>query len=810
MQKTIFTVTGMSCAACAARVEHAARSVQGVAEIEVNLLKNTLRCSLDPSSREALFLAVKKAGYGLTERQNKKLNTKELQAMRYKLFASAVLTLVLLLLSHGIVTVSSHPVTQCAAESIVALAVLVVNAPLIRSGFSALFRLSPTMDSLVTLGALTSFFFGLVTLYRMYGASAESVEVLSRTLYFESTATIVTLITFGKWLEARAKKETCDALTELAELLPHTVTRWVKGKEETIALSMLKVDDILVLKAGDRVGADAIIVEGSVLCDESTLTGESLPVAKDTGARIFASCGVLTGYAKARVRDIGDKTEFARILSLVDSATTQKAPIARLANRVSAYFVPFVIAIAFLTGVVWFSLGATIDFALTLAVSVLVISCPCALGLATPTAIMVGMGRAAKAGILFKSPEVLEAVATIERVYLDKTGTVTQGTMCLTQVIALTTIEENRLLSYAAAVEAQSNHALAKAILGRAKAEEVKTLKATSFTQGAGFVSAHVDSHRVAIGNAAAFPCDKKIAEQIKLWGEKSKIALLFLIDDVPSGLFVFDDRIRPESKIAVAALKERAIEVFLLTGDNKEVAQSVAREVNIDSEKVLAGVTPEGKQQAVLKAGASRSMMVGDGVNDAPALCSAGIGVAIGAGSNVAIDAAQLVLQHNNLLDVVRAVDLSRAVMRIIRENLFWAFFYNILGIPLAAGVFYGLTGWTLTPTFAALAMSLSSVTVVTNALRLRRIVLPCERQFPKPLQEKETIMKNEIQLSIDGMMCEHCVAHVKKALEGVPGVESVRVSLKAKSACVTGKVDTAKLIDAVKEAGYEAQLAS
>lgn len=936
MEQVKFAVTGMSCAACSARVEKAARGTPGVAEASVNLLKNTMVCRIAEGEDEArvcdaVCRAVADAGYGASVMDGAPKtapgaakNEAELEAaraesaLRVRLGVSLVLCVLLMILAMGpmagivlppLFDPMKNPVGAGFTQFLVAIPVVALNFKFYRNGFKGLLHGAPNMDTLVAIGSGASLVFGIFALYRMIalvnGGAWSAAMAYAHNLYFDSAAMILTLITVGKYFEARAKGKTTQAVSRLMSLVPETAVRLAGGTEEVVPAESLRVGDRIVLKTGERIAVDARVIEGEGTVDESAMTGESLPVTKTVGDTLSGATLVTSGRFVAEAVRVGGDTALAQIIRLIDEATSGKAPISRLADRVSAVFVPAVIAIAVVTGIVWLFLDSSWEFAATAAVSVLVISCPCSLGLATPTAIMVGTGVGARNGLLFKSAEALERMKAVTTVVLDKTGTVTKGSPALTDVIPLAGLTRKEVLCLAGPVEAASEHPLARAIAAAAKEMMPDLAAAADFKQTAGSVCGTVQGHFVQIGNATLLSKEHKNAMEAELGrlGDEGKTALVVLVDKNPAAILALADPIKDDSARAVAAFKARGVAVRMLTGDNARTAAAVARAAGIDAEDVTAEVLPADKEKVVrdLQQAGEVVMMVGDGINDAPALTRADVGLAIGAGTDVAVESADVVLVKSRLTDAVAAWDLSHSVMRNIRQNLFWAFFYNAVGIPVAAGVFYPVFGWLLSPMIGAAAMSMSSVCVVTNALRLRfwknafgqgaaapdtpaaspagqdkpqqvaadtpsdgqkdfslklniagmmcghctarvqkalgavpgvrdvRVVLEDNAAYVASdislkdqlaaavagagyevtsvveLGKKEKTME-QITIKVEGMMCGHCVAHVEKALRAVPGVTAVTVSLEEKTAKVQGTADAGALIDAVKEAGYEA----
>lgn len=781
--KSVFNITGMSCAACAARVDKAVSAVRGVQSVAVNLLKNTMRVEYDEKtvSPAVIVSAVERAGYGarvLGEKQPAEQRSENLEG---RLIVSVCATLFLMTLTMG--GMIGLPVPEMSAESfgltqfLLTLVVLFANADFFKKGFKTLFAGAPTMDSLIALGAGAAVTYSVAGLYQKQTA-----------LYFESAAMILTLVLFGRYLEAGAKAKTAQAIAELASLAPQTAVVLKNGTEQTVAIADLAVGDLIVVKTGERVAADGIVVEGAASVDESALTGESLPVQKTVGDTVKTATFAVSGRIVLRAEKIGRDTALAQIIRLVDEATNSKAPIARLADKISGVFVPVVITAAVLTFAVWMICGAGTAFALEKAIAVLVISCPCALGLATPTAIMVGTGRGAKAGVLFKSAQALETVGRADVIALDKTGTITVGKPFVTDILG----DEDEVLRLAAALETQSEHPLGRAIIERAGNLDLPAVSGFKQIVGRG-ITGVINGELCAVGNAAA-AIDNPFAAAAEQWTERAKTALFVVKGGKTIGAIAVADKVKADAKAAVERLEKAKVSVVMLTGDNEKTARAVAKQAGISA--VFAEMSPQDKDAEILalQQGGHTVVMAGDGINDAPALARADVGMAMGRGTDVALDCADVVLTNNDLFSVVFAVELGRAVLKNIKENLFWAFFYNAVGIPVAAGVLYPCFGITLSPMIAAAAMSCSSISVVLNALRLRRFNLT---------KGKSTM--NKI-VFVDGMHCAHCAAFVEKSLKAVDGVADVSVDLAGKKASVTLEKAVADdvLIKAVADAGF------
>ncbi len=799
-----YHITGMSCAACSSRVEKAVSKLPGVTACSVNLLTHSMR--VEGSAKDAeIIAAVEHAGYGASsdapgnaapqqsDDASSRENEQEQRTLWVRLLASLVFLLALMAISMGHL-MWGWPLPAFLAENHVAMgllqlllagAVMVINQRFFISGFRGLVHRAPNMDTLVALGAAAAFLYSTVALFSMTGAQlrgdTDAVMHAMHEFYFESAAMILTLITVGKLLEARSKGKTTDALRGLMQLAPKTATVLRDGAEVTVAIDAVRRGDQFVVRPGESIPVDGVVLEGASAVNESALTGESIPVDKAPGDAVSAATLNQSGFLRCEATRVGEDTTLSQIIRMVSDAAATKAPIAKAADRVSGVFVPVVLAIAAVTLIVWLAVGRPVGFALARAISVLVISCPCALGLATPVAIMVGNGVGAKNGILFKNAQALEEAGKVAVVALDKTGTITSGEPRVTDILPAWQIPENELLQCAAALEAKSEHPLARAVMQCVAQRGISPQQAAEFAaHPGGGVSAQLAGQALYGGNLsfvrehATLPAEADA--QYERLAKAGKTPLFFVRGAEFLGIIAVADTVREGSIDAVKALRRMGIRVVMITGDNARTAQAIANTVGVDD--VIAGVLPDGKEQAVrsLKQH-GRVAMVGDGINDAPALTCADTGIAIGAGTDVAIDAADVVLMKSSLSDVPAAIRLSRATLRNIRENLFWAFIYNVIGIPLAAGVFIPILGWQLNPMFGAAAMSLSSVCVVTNALRLNVTKLYRNK-------EEHTMKKT---LHIEGMMCGHCEARVKKALEALPQVQEAQVSHETGRAVVT-----------------------
>lgn len=859
MKKEQFNVTGMTCAACSARVEKAVGRLPGVDKIAVNLLKNSMVVEYDETALDTkkIIGAVTEAGYGASLKEAAQqgkaakamqasandIARQEYEAVKKRLKLSLVFAVPLSYISMGHMMGWPLPEIFLGVENamifsltllLLVIPVVFINFKFFRVGFKTLFAASPNMDSLIAIGASASLVYGVYALYKIaYGFGHGDLVLVHRfsmDLYFESAGMILTLITFGKFLEARAKGRTSDAITKLMDLAPKTAVVERDGTELEIPVEEVEKGDILVVRSGMSVPVDGVLTEGHAAVDESAITGESIPVEKETGSKVTGATVVKSGFFKMRADRVGEDTTLAQIVRLVDDATSSKPPIAKMADKVSGVFVPAVIGIAVVTAAVWLLLGESFEFALSNAIAVLVISCPCALGLATPTAIMVGTGRGAASGVLIKSAEALETVHEVNTIVLDKTGTITQGEPGVTDVLYSSSAGEAQLVKTAASLEKYSEHPLAQAIVKYAEQKNVQLVPVTGFAQQAGRGIKGVMEGKVCFGGnrrmleeAGLYDDNVKMLEE-KLAAE-GKTPLFFARDGILLGIIALADRVKPTSRAAIEEMKRMGLEVVMLTGDNARTAQAIQKEVGAD--RVVAEVLPQDKETEIrrLQQQGKKVAMVGDGINDAPALARADVGIAIGAGTDIAIESADLVLMKSDLLDVAGAVQLGHAVIRNIKQNLFWALFYNAICIPVAAGVFYPWLGIKLSPMLGALAMSFSSVFVVTNALRLRFFnpVYAADTGADAPgaaahkcrveavdilnTNKKERVDTMKKVLDIEGMMCQHCVAHVSKALSGVEGVETVEVSLENKNAAVTLAADVSDdaLVKAVVDAGYE-----
>ena len=868
MKKEVYDITGMSCAACSARIEKGISGMEGMEQCSVNLLKNSMTVSYDEDrlDSDGIIHMVEDIGYGAAVHDAgpraqgnspaKKTGAADAAAaqtelMKKRLIISMIFTVPLFYISMGhmagwplpgFLTGMENIMVFAFTQFLLVLPVLAAGGHYFKNGFKNLWRRSPNMDSLIALGSGAAFIYGVYAIYKIawgYGHNEmELVHKFGMDLYFESSAMILTLITLGKFMEARAKSKTSEAITKLMDLAPKTAKLLRDGKETEISVDEVQSGDILAVRDGDTIPVDGRISSGFASVDESAITGESLPVEKQTGDKVTGGTVNKTGYFEMEATAVGENTTLARIIQLVDDATSSKAPIAKLADKVSGVFVPVVIVIAVVAAMVWLAAGQGFETALSIAISVLVISCPCALGLATPTAIMVGTGRGAANGILIKSAEALEITHSIDTVVLDKTGTVTEGKPVVTDVLptaadgkeAVTARQE--LLRTAASLEKLSSHPLADAVLKKAEQEGIAPEAVSDYEMipGQG-ISGQMNGEKCLAGNQRLMESEKidlSAAEGVQeRLADEGKTPLYFARDGKLLGVIAAADVVKPTSSEAVARMREMGMDVIMLTGDNARTAEVIRKQVGIKT--VIADVLPQDKEEKVreLQRQGRKVAMVGDGINDAPALARADVGIAIGAGTDIAIESADIVLMKSDLMDVPSAISLSHAVMRNIKQNLFWAFFYNAIGIPVAAGILYPAFGILLNPMIGAAAMSFSSVSVVSNALRLRFFTPKWKHEAgtPETVQEaevretqnhiKETPKYIEAErkgeaamkktVKIEGMMCQHCVKAATKALEAVEGVTGVTVSLEEKQAVVEGTASDEALTAAVVDAGYE-----
>ena len=815
----------MTCAACQAHVEKAVRGVEGVCSVNVNLLQNTMQVEFDPEKTDpaGIAAAVEKAGYGASERSAggnassapAKSADSDMKAKKYRLWASVCFLLPLFYLCMGGMAGLPEPAVFTGRENMLvfALTQLLLTVPVIalnfhyfRNGFRSIVNRSPNMDSLIALGSSAAFVYSVYGTYMMawdigHGRLAEA-ETYSGSLYYDSCAMILTLITVGKFMEARSKGRTTEAVKKLVSLAPKTAVVERGGEEVTIPSEQLVPGDIFILRAGASVPCDGTVISGSCSADQSALTGESIPVEKQPGDTLMSASVTVSGFVRCRCDKAESESTLSQMIALVEEAASSKAPIARLADRISSVFVPVVIGIALVTLAAWLIAGKELSFALNMAISVLVISCPCALGLATPTAIMVGTGRGAQLGILVKSAESLETAHSVKTAVLDKTGTCTEGKPAVTGITAADGVAEERLLAAVYAPEKNSSHPLAGAIVRYCEEKGVPLGQCSDYaeTEGGG-ISADVCGERVLVGNRRLMEQNgidiSELADKAEEASGRGAVPLFAAVSGAACGLIELADPVKPTSAEAIRQLHDMGIRTVMLTGDNRRTAEAVAAELGID--EVRAELLPADKTRILRELQSSgRTAMVGDGVNDAPSLAAADVGIAVGAGQDIALESADVVLMKNDLRDAAKALSLGRAVMRTIKQNLFWALCYNSIGIPLAAGVFYPVFGWKLNPMFGAAAMSMSSFCVVTNALRLNL--------FGRGRKDGNAASDGRLKMNIKGMMCEKCAAHVSEALNSIEGV-AAEVSLAENCAYITltGDIPRERLTEAVKKAGYK-----
>ena len=818
-----FNVTGMTCSACSAHVEKSVKKLNGVKSVNVNLLQNNMHVDFDETavSVDDIINAVVSGGYGASvagKKQEKKDNKidNEISNMKFRLIVSLVCLVPLMYISMGhmwgwpflsVFHGAENGITFALTQMLLTLPIMYVNRKYYITGFKTLFHGAPNMDSLIAIGSGAAFAYGIIAIYCIgYGlghGDKEFAHSYMMNLYFESAAMILALITLGKFLESRAKGKTSQAIEKLIDLSPKTAVVIRDGKEVTVGVDDVQIGEIVVVKAGQSVPLDGVIVEGNGAIDESAITGESIAVEKNVGDKVIGATINKSGYFKFKVEKVGEDTALSQIIHLVEEASASKAPIAKLADKVSGIFVPVVISIAVITIIVWLLLGKGVSFALSMGISVLVISCPCALGLATPTAIMVGTGKGAQYGILTKSAESLETAHQVDTVVLDKTGTITEGKPSVTD-IAPVGISDKELLQIAASIEYLSEHPIAKAIVEKANGLELSNVADFEQIAGQG-VKGSVDGKKVLAGNYKMMRENNIEVSEDEVFAKDGKTSLYFAVDNKFVGIIAVADTIKATSRQAIEDMRNMGLDVIMLTGDNAVTANAIKNKLSLSS--AVAEVLPSDKEDEVrkLQQNGHKVAMVGDGINDAPALTRADVGIAIGAGTDIAIESADIVLMKSDLQDVVTSIELSHSVIKNIKENLFWAFFYNALGIPVAAGVLYGIAGLKLNPMIAALAMSFSSVFVVSNALRLRFFKPKCNNiKTVKNEKENKTMTKT---IKINGMMCSHCTGRVGEVLNAIDGV-SAEVSLdNGGQAVVTLVKDVSDdvLKKAVVDAGYE-----
>ena len=828
-----YNITGMSCAACSARVEKAVSKLPNVDEVSVNLLTNTMSVKGNSKSSD-IIAAVEAAGYGASLRDasntssdassndSEALKDTQTPLLKKRLEASLIFLIILMYFSMGHMMLglplpswfNNNHVAMGLVQLLLAGIIMIINQRFFISGTKAILNGSPNMDTLVALGSGVSYIWSVYILFLMTasvanGDTSATMQYMDE-FYFESAAMILTLITVGKMLEARSKGKTTDALKSLMKLSPQTATLFIDNAEKNVPISDVKVDDIFIVKPGELVPVDGIVIYGASAINEATLTGESIPVDKTIGDDVSAATINQSGYIRCRATRVGSDTTLSQIIKMVSDASATKAPIAKIADKVSGIFVPVVICIAIVTTIVWLLLGKELAFALARGISVLVISCPCALGLATPVAIMVGSGVGAKNGILFKNAPTLEAAGKVEAVVLDKTGTITKGEPVVTDIYPTGEFNEASLLELAYSLEIKSEHPLAKAIVKKANELNISCFDIDNFSAmpGNGITATYNEIPLLAgsykyISSIINISAD--IESKANEFSNQGKTPLIFSKGGSICGLIAVADTIKPDSKAAISELKGMGIKVLMLTGDNEKTARAIGSEVGVDD--VIAGVLPDGKETVVKNLMKDYKVaMVGDGINDAPALTRADIGIAIGAGSDIAIDSASIVLMKNSLLDVPAAIRLSRNVLRNIHENLFWAFIYNIIGIPLAVGCYISL-GLTLNPMFGAAAMSLSSFSVVSNALRLNLYDIYNSKRDYKIKKKERITMDNSKAIKIEGMMCPHCEARVKKALEELPEISEAIVNHKESNAIIklVSDISDDKIKKTIEEQGYK-----
>lgn len=830
---TQYNVTGMSCAACSARVEKAVNSVDGVTSCAVSLLTNSMGVE-GTASPDEIIKAVTAAGYGASLKDGTKKETTNSDELKdtetpkliKRIAASVVFLIPLMYISMGHMMwgwplphfMDNNHVAMGLAQMLFAIIIMVINQKFFISGFKGLINKSPNMDTLIAIGSGASFLYSTYSLFAMTVAqtAGDSAKVMSYMdgFYFESAAMILTLITVGKTLESYSKGRTTDALKGLLSMAPKTATIIRDGAETEVPTENVQIGDIFAVKPGESIPVDGVIIDGDTAIDESAITGESIPVDKTEGDSVTAATINSSGYIKCRAVRVGEDTTFSQIIKMVSDASATKAPIAKVADKVSGVFVPVVMCIAVVTFVIWLIVGQKFGYSLSRGVSVLVISCPCALGLATPVAVMVGNGMGAKNGILFKTAAALEATGKTQIVAVDKTGTVTLGQPKITDIVPCDNISDDEFLSVAYALEKKSEHPLAKAITDAAQQKNISLKETEEFSILAGNGLKGVIDNKTVIGGSYAFVSgvvdfDNAVTEKYNALAEQGKTPMFFARDNKLLGIIAVADVIKEDSPRAIKELRDMGIKTVMLTGDNKRTADAIGRQVGVDT--VISGVLPNEKESVIRRLSEyGKVAMVGDGINDAPALTRADIGMAINTGTDIAADAADVVLMNSSLSDVSAAIRLSRATLTNIHENLFWAFIYNIIGIPLAAGVWIPIFGWTLNPMFGAAAMSLSSFCVVTNALRLNLFKIHKTKNVKKikPVQvDIKEIVTMKKTVKIEGMMCPHCEAAVKKALEAVDGVETATPNHETNSAEITftTSVDDEKIKKAVEDAGYK-----
>jgi len=832
-----FDIEGMTCSACSNAVYKSVNKLEGINEVNVNLLNNNMLVKYDENllNSNKIIQTVQKAGYSASLVQSKKTKKEnipnkniaqiQIDELKQRLIISLIFAIPLFYISmghmlnwylplffHG----EKNAITFAFTQFLLVLPIIIINKKFYEVGFKTLFKGSPNMDTLVAIGTSAAMIYGVFSIYKIgYGLGNNDINMVftySMDLYFESAAIVLTLVTLGKFLEAKAKGKTSEAINKLINLAPKTALVLKDDKEVEIAIEDLKLKDIVVVKPGQSIPTDGVIIFGDTSVDEAMITGESLPVLKKVGDKVIGASINKNGFIKFEVTKIGEDTLLSQIIKLVEEASSSRAPISKLVDKISSVFVPTVIAISIIATIVWLMFGYSFEFALSIGIAILVISCPCALGLATPTAIMVGTGKAALDGILIKNAEALQTTHTINSIVLDKTGTITQGKPQVTDILTNKEITENELLQIAFSIEKNSEHLLGEAIIQKAKEQNIKALSTSDFKAINGLgIEAKIDNKKLYIGNKKFFDSKNISLEDFFTKSDKlsnsGKTPIFIANENKILGLIAVADTIKPTSKSAILELKKMGLEVIMLTGDNINTAKAIAKELDIVN--VIAEVLPQDKEKQIkkLQEQGKKVAMVGDGINDAPALARANVAIAIGAGTDIAIETADIVLVNNDLLDVVKAVQLSKAVIKNIKQNLFWAFIYNIIGIPLAAGVFYTFLGWKLNPMFAGAAMSLSSVCVVLNALRLKLFKPTINKKFSTINNTNQKGVNMIKVLKVDGMSCGHCSKKVETALSAIDGINSVKVELSTKDVTInmSKEVDEKVLVDTISEAGYE-----
>lgn len=847
MKTEKFNIVGMTCASCQANVEKCVKKLNGTKEAEVSLISNQLKITYDENllDESKIAKAITEIGYTVNNdnsqdtnkgskksdfEKRKELSLKEIKNMKNRLISSCILLAVLMYVAMGdmlsvpmpnILTGTKNALINALLQLLLTIPIIIINKNFFTNGFKALVKKSPNMDTLVAIGSSAAFIYGLFSMFKMsYGFGHQNFETVynfAHELYFESSAMILTLVTVGKYLETKSKLKTTDSIEKLMNLAPKTANIIENGEEKTILADDIKKGDIIIVRPGEKIAVDGTIVDGTGYIDQSSITGESIPIEKNKGDEVMSATINKNGSFKYKASKVGDETTLSQIVKLIEDAGNSKAPIARIADKVSAVFVPIVLAISLITAIVWLAVGQNFEFALSNAIAVLVISCPCALGLATPVAIMVGTGKAAENGILIKSAEALEVLHKADTIVLDKTGTITKGKPEVTDIIIFDNkISENEFLKICASAEKLSEHPIADAIVKKAKDLNLKTFEADGFSSVTGQgIKAKIDNKTVLAGNEKFLKSnnieilDKE--ETIKALTKDGKTPVFFAVENKLLGIVAVADTIKPSSINAIKKFKELGLNVIMLTGDNKDTANAIKKQLDID--EVIAEVFPKDKEQKIsqLKQNGKTVVMVGDGINDAPALTQANVGIAIGAGTDIAIDCADIVLLKSTLYDVVTAIELSKKVMKNIKMNLFWAFFYNILGIPVAAGILYPAFAIRLSPMIGSAAMSLSSVCVVANALRLKFFKADKANSNKNINETNEKKGKNIMKktFKVNGMMCEHCKANVEKALSSIPNITEINIDLESKNVTVSSEneINNEEIKAVIEDAGYSVE---